>query len=341
VGTPDPIVATVTSAIEIRHVEDAARCYAAAVGFPREECEEIALAAVELASNLVKHASGGGTIAFRPCGSNGRPGLQIESTDHGPGFADFERALADGYSTAGSLGTGLGTVNRMMDALECHSVPPSGTRIVCQRWVRPQGLVPLSRELEFGAASRAYRNTRENGDAFVIRQWDGMALGGVIDGLGHGQFAQRAAQTARQYIESHFDQPLEALFRGVARACQSTRGVVMALTRIDSARRVFTVANIGNIEVRVLAGDGRSANTPPVRRGVLGLNAPAPISVEQPWTETTLLVMHSDGLRTHWSWKDFDGLHRQAAGTIAQTLLRTLGKIDDDATVLVIRNRCP
>ena len=44
-----------------------------------------------------------------------------------------------------------------------------------------------------------------NGDAFVVYQWAESALVGVIDGLGHGQFAHRAAETARRYVETHFD----------------------------------------------------------------------------------------------------------------------------------------
>jgi serine/threonine protein phosphatase PrpC len=166
-----------------------------------------------------------------------------------------------------------------------------------------------------------------------------MALAGVIDGLGHGQFAQRAAQTARQYVEHHFDQPLEAIFRGVGRACRATRGVVMALARIDSARQTFAVATIGNIEVRVIGSPTRINLI--IRRGVIGLNAPSPLIVEHPWTNTTILIMHSDGLRTHWDWSDFAGLAPEPAGVIAQRLLRALGKTDDDATVLVVRSTPP
>src|SRR5262249_34087610 len=121
--------------------------------------------------------------------------IQIESQDNGPGIADFERAVTDGYSTAGSLGNGLGAVNRLMDELQFHSLSP-GTRIICQRWLRARETVPAINWLDFGAATRAYRMLRENGDAFIVKRWQGFALAGVIDGLGHGQFAQRAAQSA-------------------------------------------------------------------------------------------------------------------------------------------------
>jgi hypothetical protein len=87
--------------------------------------------------------------------------------------------------------------------------------------------------MEFGVATRPRTFGAVNGDAFVVKPWARSVLAGIIDGLGHGQFAHRAAQTARQYVESHFDQPLDQIFRGTGRACRATRGVVMALARFD------------------------------------------------------------------------------------------------------------
>src|SRR5207245_4002449 len=154
---------------------------------------------------------------------------------------------------------------------------------------KPGGLA--MRLLDFGAAPRPCRNQRENGDAFVIKSWEEQALAGILDGLGHGPLAQRAAQTGRQYIERHFDQPLENLFRGVEIACRSSRGVVMALARFDLSARKLTVANVGNIEVRVVMGPAPVQVN--VRRGVLGLNAPKPLLTEHRWTSGEMLVMHS------------------------------------------------
>jgi serine/threonine protein phosphatase PrpC len=177
-----------------------------------------------------------------------------------------------------------------------------------------------------------------NGDAFVLKQWSEGALVGVIDGLGHGQFAYRAAQTARQYVESHFDQPLEAIFRGVERTCSATRGVVMALARFAYAPSVcrVTFASIGNIEVRLFGGSQPGSFL--IRRGVLGLHAPAPVVTEHPWEARSMLVLHSDGVTTRWRWEDFRHLAEAPATAIAQQLLRALAKANDDATVVVVKN---
>lgn len=325
----------VVDSVDVTFAENAARHLSSSVGFSPVECEEVALAVIELASNLIRHA-GGGTLSLTPAARDERRGIQIESADAGPGFEDFERALTDGFTTSRGLGTGLGTVNRLMDELECGPAGTVGAHIVCRRWLRPRLSASVTSPLEFGVASRPYRNLRENGDAFVIRKWGDKALAGVIDGLGHGRFAQRASRAARQYIEQHHDQPLHALFRGAGRACQATRGVVMMLMLIDTTRRTLTVASVGDIELRVWGSAERFSLIP--RRGVVGLNAPQPATTEHAFTPAMVLVMHSDGLRAQWSFEDFPWIGRESASTTAQRLLTALARDDDDATVLVIRN---
>ena len=182
-----------------------------------------------------------------------------------------------------------------------------------------------------------------NGDAFVVSQWAESTLVGIIDGLGHGQFAHRAAETARQYVENHFDLPLEQIFRGVGRACRATRGVVMALARFDWGRDRLAFASVGNIAVRVFprAQPFRFV----VRRGVIGLNAPGAVVTEHAWSPGNVLVLHSDGVATHWGWKDFPGWADPqavgAAAAMAQELLRAKAKDEDDATVIVVRSAIP
>ncbi len=332
----EPVGIQVNRPAQVKSASDTARKFAAALGFTTVECDEIALAVNELATNLIKHA-GEGEIQLNSIESSGGVGIQIISEDNGPGIHDAERAVADGYSTAGSLGAGLGAINRFMDGLEFSPRHHAGLRVVCQRWVRPSPTGSFPRLLEFGAATRAYRLMPENGDTFVIRQWEGHALAGVIDGLGHGQFAQRAAHTAREYVERHFDQPLENIFRGVARDCRATRGVVMTLVRFELARQKVIVASVGNVEVRLLGNP--TAFNPRLRRGIVGLSSSTdPVPTEHPWTPASLLILHSDGVQSRWASDQFKELSRETPGVIARRLLDDYGRIEDDATVLVARN---
>ncbi|HLG14594.1 MAG TPA: ATP-binding protein [Blastocatellia bacterium] len=328
--------------IQVAHSSDVseasriARTMTLDLGCDETTCSEIALVASELAANLVKHTRGG-WLTLSPIDSGGRIGIQIESVDHGPGIPDVERALTDGFSTAGGLGYGLGAVNRLMDDLDIQSrrADQPGTRIVCKRWLGGLATSLAPCPLEFGVAARPHPTMTVSGDAFVVKRWEESALVGVIDGLGHGEFAHRAGATARHYVETHFTQPLDAIFLGVARACRATRGVVMALGRFDWAQERMTFASIGNVEARVFGADEPMNFI--VRRGVLGGSSPMPMVTHHRWKTSNVMVLHSDGLATRWRWEDIADLAGSSATAVAHRLLQKLARDDDDATVLVVK----
>ena len=335
---PKPLRLEIAGANDVARAAQATRVFAQAIGFPEVEREQLSLVAAELASNLVRHA-GGGALRLTTLTNSERRGLQIDSEDRGPGISDVDLALTDGYSTAGGLGTGLGSVNRLMDELEFHQLQPSGLRIQSQRWIRPSTHSVSHRHLECGAATRACRRAPENGDAIVVQQWQDNALVGVIDGVGHGELAQKASQAARHYLEQHFDQPLQKLFLGVNRTCRATRGVVMALGKFDLRQGTVSLASIGNVEIRLLETPAHVHMVS--RRGILGLNAPEPLVSENAWRENNLLVMHSDGVANRWNWELFKTSAPLSPALIARRLLRELGSLDDDATVLVVKSAGP
>jgi len=311
-----------------------ARSLSTAIGFDERAVEEITLVVSELATNLVKHAKDG-ILRLRRAEEDGRTGIQIDSEDQGPGITNVEEAIADDFSTSGSLGCGLGTVNRLMDEFDVASRPGAGTSIVCKRWLRLDVPPTLACPLVFGVATRPYPLMSVNGDTFVIQQWGESALVGVIDGLGHGQLAYRAAQAARQYVERHFDQSLDEIFRGVARTCRATRGVVMGLARFDWGRATLTFASVGNVEARVFGSPEPMNFVYP--RGVLGLNARRPVVTQHRWELSNVMVLYSDGLIPHWRWSDFPHLAEASATVAAQELLRAFARETDDATVVVVK----
>jgi len=321
----------VGEALDCTVAQRAARRLTRELGFTTAHGEEIVLAVAELASNVVRHA-GYGTLIFRPLDSGGRIGIEVEAEDHGPGIKDIEQAFTDGYSSAEGFGYGLGTVNRLMDELEITSTAALGTRILCRRWIRSERTA--LNIWEVGAASRSRGRAPENGDAFVVREWDGKLVAGVIDGLGHGELAQQAALAAQMFVRSHYELPLDKMFVGAGRACRGTRGVVMALARFESSTSM-TLVNLGNVEVRAWSGEERMQFI--VKRGILGVGETCAVVQHHRWEPGWILVLHSDGLHTHWQWSDFPGLERQPAPVIADKLLKELAKEDDDATVITVK----
>lgn len=306
-----------------------AELLAVKTGFSALERAELRLAVRELATNLVRHA-GGGTIRLAAEGSR----LTVEAIDSGPGIPNVELAFADGYTTAGGLGYGLGTVNRVMDDVEVVTRMGKGTTVRARRSKRESKLaVPCP--LEVGVATMPKPGYADNGDGYVVRTSGSTLLVGVIDGVGHGTPAHKATLAATRYVETHIDQPLDSLFRGVALACRGTRGVVMALARIDWAASTMEYASVGNIETRAIG-----TSEPPgflVRRGILGVNAPEAKVITHPWPATATLIMHSDGVASRWGDESIDGILELSANAAARELLVRFDKQKDDATVLLVK----
>lgn len=309
------------------------RKFAKGIGFDERASEEIVIVVSELASNLVRHA-GSGTLTFRSVQANGQTAMEVESLDKGPGIYDIEGSMVDGFSTAGGLGLGLGTVNRLMDDLEINSTPHLGTRIASRRWLREH---PGDRTYtwDVGVATRARNYAMANGDAFIVKEWGNALLVGVIDGLGHGEQAQEAALTAQRYVLGHYDRPIEDIFTGVDRACRSTRGVVMALARFDTPTQM-SFSNFGNVEVKAWSDSTKLGF--PVQRGILGVDGRKANVQQVPWKPGWLLALYSDGVRSSWQWSDIPSFAKEPAQITAHRILHEYGKLDDDATVVLIRS---
>ena len=106
---------------------------AQAAGLSRIAAQQVATVTSELARNILKYA-GHGRVQLEVLEQTGRSGLRVVATDRGPGIEDVEQAMADHYSTGGTLGLGLSGARRMMDELTITSDPGKGTRVEATKW---------------------------------------------------------------------------------------------------------------------------------------------------------------------------------------------------------------
>jgi len=134
---PTPTIRTmvVREADEVALVRHAVRDWAVHLGFGLVDQTKMVTAASELARNMVIYG-GGGTVYFDSPECDGRSGLRLTFDDHGPGIADIERAMKDGYTSGNGLGLGLGGAKRLSNEFEIFSKPGEGTRISITRWKR-------------------------------------------------------------------------------------------------------------------------------------------------------------------------------------------------------------
>lgn len=114
-------------------VRQAARKWAAEIGFSLVDQTKIVTAASELARNTLVHG-GGGTARLESLTEGNRKGLRLTFEDKGPGIVDLDLALKDGYTTGGGLGLGLSGSKRLMSEFEIVSRVGEGTRVTVTKW---------------------------------------------------------------------------------------------------------------------------------------------------------------------------------------------------------------
>jgi serine/threonine-protein kinase RsbT len=105
------------------------------IGFSGSDLTLIATAISEIARNIVLYADRG-EISLGIAENGSRRGIVVVARDQGPGIADIERAMRDGYSTGKSLGLGLPGARRLMDEFEITSIVGQGTTVTMRKWKR-------------------------------------------------------------------------------------------------------------------------------------------------------------------------------------------------------------
>jgi serine/threonine-protein kinase RsbT len=118
---------------DIVRMRQVVREQAIALGFSLVDQTKLVTAASEIARNTV-HYGGGGIVEIEVIDRAPRRGLRLTFQDHGPGIADLEEAMRDGYTSGTGLGLGLGGARRLVNEFEIRSQPGTGTWVRLTRW---------------------------------------------------------------------------------------------------------------------------------------------------------------------------------------------------------------
>lgn len=293
------------------------------------ESGRASILAAEAAANVLRHG-GGGELLVRALSRHEGRGLELLALDAGPGIADVGRALADGHSTAGSSGTGLGAMRRLSTVFEVHSAPAQGTAVLMRLHAGPAA----SASARLGVVCVARPDEQECGDVweFEPRPTGGRLL--VADGLGHGPVAREAALLAVQGAARGGESPGRAL-EEAHRDARGGRGAAIAVADVDLAAREVRFAGFGNVSA-VLVDGGQSRSLVSMN-GTVGQGVLRVREFSYPFTPGALLLLFSDGLATHWSLDRYPGLVMRHPSLLAGVLYRDHWRRRDDVTVVALR----
>lgn len=119
---------------DIVRVRQLTRKFATEVNFSLIDQTKIITAASEIGRNTLEYG-GGGQVVIEIVIQGPQKGVRLTFTDEGPGIADIDLAMTDGYTSKGGLGLGLSGAKRLSSEFQIESVPGKGTKVVFARWI--------------------------------------------------------------------------------------------------------------------------------------------------------------------------------------------------------------
>jgi len=301
-------------------------------GFGDTDTGRVALVATELATNILKHGRGG-EILVGPYGEGTDSGIELIALDQGPGITNIAVSFADGYSTAGTAGKGMGAVVRQSHFVDIASWPGNGTAVLARlkRGPPPEGFNDTSR---IGAVSVPKLGQDVCGDSWSVSVGPEETTLLVADGLGHGPEAAEAAVEAVRLFHRFSGHRAPVLLEYIHGGLRATRGAAVSVARFQPGSGKIIYSGVGNV-AGVIATNGelrRMVSMP----GTAGHNARKIQAFEYPFT-AGLVILHSDGIASSWTIDRYPSLAARHPTLIAAVLYRDLTRHRDDATVLVAK----
>jgi len=312
---------------QIGHARRTAQRLAEQHGFDATEAGRVALVATELASNVLKHASRG-EFHLRLLPRTGGFGIEMLAVDRAQGF-DLDACLTDGFSTGGTQGIGLGAVARQTEVFDVYA-DTRGAVLLARLYPRAD----RQPDLRYGVSQHSLHNDPACGDAWHLTYNGANVSALIIDGLGHGEDAERAAKAGEQvFAQSPFASPV-LLMEDMHRDMIGSRGGAAAFAQYNAARDSLTFTGVGNIGASLITADkSRGLASHP---GIVGGQYRKAQPFDYAHVNGHLLIMYSDGLQSRWNLQDYPGLVHRHPAVIASVLHRDFCRGRDDVTVLVV-----
>jgi anti-sigma regulatory factor (Ser/Thr protein kinase) len=323
---------------EVSQVADARRQateIARSLGLNETDRGRVAIVVTEAATNILKHA-GSGMLLIRPLphpvAEDAGEGIEVIALDNGPGLPDAALSFADGHSTAGTAGTGLGALARLSDQFDWYSDSACGSTFWMALW---PGRAAPDQLLQIGAVCLPLPGETLSGDDWRVEQAGGRCAIMVADGLGHGLEAYRASMAATDVLPKRENWPAADLIHEAHGALRATRGAAVSILSLNLSTGQAQFAGVGNVAA-FIGGHGARKQLV-THNGIVGHNMRKVGALDVEWPHDSWLLMHSDGLSTQWNLNDFPGLDARHPAVIAATVCKAHWRKRDDVTVLVAR----
>jgi anti-sigma regulatory factor (Ser/Thr protein kinase) len=300
------------------------------------EIEKMELVCNEIVTNQIKHARGSGMVQLWEVDGS-QQCLDIFGLDYGPGIKDVEHSKKDGSTTTGTLGKGLGAIERLSKESAIYSLQADNRQV--DRW---HGTAVWSRfipgnkktrqPIEYGTFLRAFQDNFYNGDYVSIKNGADRVKWVHLDGLGHGKLAAEAVLPARSILEDEVK--LDERIVKLSEKLQFGRGAVGILGEIDASDENLLITGVGDMNAYVISDGERRAMS--IASGILGQQHRSIVVNDIPFSQRAVVITASDGVKS-WKIDTLPQLWRLHPQMIAFVMGNVLGRSNDDTSLVVVR----
>ncbi|MDQ2668658.1 MAG: anti-sigma regulatory factor [Gemmatimonadota bacterium] len=338
-STSAPGVSTRLDIDESSQIGDARR-YASALGLAQgldsDAIGRLAILVTEAATNILRHGHGG-MLVLRSLLHSDAAVIEVLALDKGPGIPNIDRAMADGYSSGGTAGQGLGAIRRLSEVFAIHSQRGLGTAILARVSQRAHASSRAVRtptlDDRLGVVCVPMRGEVECGDHWEVVASRERLTVMLVDGLGHGPEAAVAAASATRTFRAQADRSHEAIFSALDAGMHGTRGAALSVVTVEAPPAAVTFTGVGNVDARLTGGRATQYLVP--QNGIVGHGMPPLRSTRASWSPGGHLVMHSDGIPARWRMDAYQGVPAHP-GLLAGMIYRDFARERDDVTVVVL-----
>lgn len=300
------------------------------------EIEKMELVCNEIVTNQIKHARGSGMVQLWARGDTDQS-LDIFGLDYGPGIEDLEHSKKDGSTTTGTLGKGLGAIERLSKESAIYSLPADarhinrwhGTAVWAHFLAEKQKTRPT---IEYGAFLRAFQDSFYNGDYIKIKNGADRVQWVHLDGLGHGELAAEAVLPARSILEEEVE--LDERISVLSEKLKLGRGAVGVLGEISASDEYLRITGVGDMNAYVISDGER--RTMSMASGILGRQHRSVNVNEVSFSKRAVVITTSDGVKG-WKIDTLPQLWRLHPQMIAFVMGNILGRSNDDTSLVVVR----
>jgi anti-sigma regulatory factor (Ser/Thr protein kinase) len=327
----------ITDASDVGRLRRAVVDMAKTEGLSDESCGKLAIISNEISTNILKHSKAKGDVIIRKINTENAMAFEMIGIDKGVGIKNINNAIKDGYSTAGSSGSGLGAIKRLSDDFDIFSNLNNGTAIL-SRVYHNKSLINIEKENlnNSGVISIQKPGQEICGDDWCIEKYKDKILILIVDGLGHGYGAYKASHQAVSFFRNNINLNIEDLIFKLDEDLIGTRGAVLSIASIDLKNNNMHYVGVGNISAKIISGSKHQSLIS--FDGMVGGNLLNVKKFSYDLPENSILVMNTDGLRQNITLEGYPGLLNKSASLISSVLYRDNVRGNDDSAIIVFKN---